>query len=130
MSNEEYNSMGRRLLDACENNNLETVVASIKEGADPSYCDIVSCNVSWPFVKVAPTPLIIQYLLTHYKERYERTPLMEAAQKGYDKIIEVLLKAGAEVECKKHVSRCNVEMDCWLHSLQIIEIIKDTSNVW
>ena len=54
---------------------------------------------------------------------------MMAAEKGYDKIVEVLLKGGAETECKKHVSRCNIEMDCWHYSLQITEIIEDTPNM-
>jgi ankyrin repeat protein len=111
MTEEERISMGRRLIDACENNNFETVVASIKEGADPSFCDVVRCKLASPIVKVTPTPLIIHYLLSYYKDNYQVTPLAKAAEKGYDKIIEVLLKAGAEVECKKHVSRCNVGTD-------------------
>jgi hypothetical protein len=42
----EYVSKGYRLLDACEKNDLETVVASLKEGADPSFCDEVRYFVS------------------------------------------------------------------------------------
>ena len=103
--------MGRRLIDACENNNLETVVASLKEGADPSFCDQVRRKLASLVVTITPTPLIIKYLISHYKDNCVKTPLTVAAEKGYDKIIEVLLKAGAEVECKKHVSRCNVGTD-------------------
>jgi hypothetical protein len=46
VTEEEYKSMGKRLLGASENNDLETVVASLKEGADPSFCDEVRYFVS------------------------------------------------------------------------------------
>ena len=42
----EYKSKGNRLMKACENNDLEIVVASLKEGADPSFCDEVRYFVS------------------------------------------------------------------------------------
>lgn len=62
VTEQERKRSGMRLYDAATENNLEIVIASLNEGADPNFCNEVRRCVLWPVAKPTPTVLIISIL--------------------------------------------------------------------
>lgn len=103
---DEVHALSERLLVASHKGQLQNVVQLINKGAEVA---VTKVSV-WMGIH-APELLISGFMIDVFSLQYGRSPLHLAAHKGHIEIVQVLLRAGCDLDIQDDVSR-----PCSLHS--------------